>query len=425
MANVAATFRRPFPEQVAAYRLRLTDLRPTEKWTDLWQDEHNAAVMVAGANKADLLADFATEIGKAIELGTTEKQFRATFEDIVKRNGWTGWKGEGTEKGRAWRARTIYRTNMRTSYMAGRFAQLQKAGFKYWIYFHGGSREPRMQHLGWNGLILEADHPFWKTHYPPNGWGCNCKVVGAISMKQAIRLGGNPSRKLPDGWDQPDPKTGAPAGIDRGWAYAPGGSTARTLNALKDKIVSLPAPISAEMVKSWPDAVFRVWAEAFGEFVDHSLANRVEQKFMIIGALSPDWIRAAAQKGLKVESAEIAITDKGVQHFFRGTGLVTAPTTKDRDVQPKVDPLDVTWIRDLPIHLRRPSAVLLDRTKREPVFALVFQGPSTNMKLVVELNTPLKRADGVLNLLVSGRLISARDLQADLGRGVTVIAGEL
>ncbi len=406
-------------------QLNLARLRvPRGSWLDLWQDEHNAAMMVAGANKADLLADLVVAIGKGIESGTTEEAFARDFQAVVAKNGWTGWTGEGTAKGRAWRARTIYRTNMRTSFMAGRFAQLTKAGFKYWVYFHGGSREPRLQHLGWNGLILPADHPFWRTHYPPNGWGCNCRVSGAHTWEGAVRLGGNPDRKLPEGWDKRDPKTGAPPGIDKGWAYAPGASTARTLNALKDKIAALPAPLSAEMVKSWPDAAFRAWAEEFRQFVDTSLANPVEQKVMIVGALRPEWVRAAAAYGLRIESAEIAVTDKAVQHTFRGTGLVTA-TGRRQDVRPKVDPLDLAWYRDLPLHLREPRAVLLDRTQKEPVFLLIYDVEGSQSKLVVELNTPMRKAIGTLNLIVSGRRTTMVDLIGGIARGWQVIEGEL
>ena len=39
----------------------------------------------------------------------------------------------------------------------------------------------RPQHLEWDGLVLPVDHPFWKTHAPPNGWGCRCMRQGGIS----------------------------------------------------------------------------------------------------------------------------------------------------------------------------------------------------------------------------------------------------
>lgn len=34
----------------------------------------------------------------------------------------------------------------------------------------------RELHKKWHGIILPIDHKFWKTHYPPNGFGCRCTV---------------------------------------------------------------------------------------------------------------------------------------------------------------------------------------------------------------------------------------------------------
>ncbi len=232
MADVGATFRKPFAEQVAAFRLRLANLVPTARWDDLWQEAHDRAFVVAGALKADLLADLAEAVRKGIEEGTSLEEFRRDFRAIVERRGWHGWTGEDTEAGQAWRTKVIYRTNMLTSYAAGRHAQLVAGNFAFWVYRHGGSREPRVQHLGWDGLILPPDHPFWATHFPPNGWGCNCRVAGADDLKGALRVGGQPGKSLPEGWDARDPRTGAPTGIDKGWGYAPGRSAVDDILAL-------------------------------------------------------------------------------------------------------------------------------------------------------------------------------------------------
>ena len=35
----------------------------------------------------------------------------------------------------------------------------------------------RDEHRRLNGTILPINHPFWKSYYPPNGWGCRCSVV--------------------------------------------------------------------------------------------------------------------------------------------------------------------------------------------------------------------------------------------------------
>jgi hypothetical protein len=179
--------------------------------------------MVAGAKKSDLLADLANVVDKSIAEGKSIQWFRSEFKEIVARHGWTGWTGEGTKKGEAWRTKTIYRTNMQTSYSAGRFVQLQE--FPIWIYKHfDGQRYPRPHHVSWDGLALPKGHPFWKAHYPPQGFGCDCYVVGALTERSARRLGGDLDKALPDDWDAINPKTGTPFGIDKNWDYAPGRS---------------------------------------------------------------------------------------------------------------------------------------------------------------------------------------------------------
>lgn len=254
------TFRAPFKEQVTAFLLRLANPVPTAKWDDISRDMHNSAFMVAGAMKADLLADLGEAVRKAIEDGTGLDAFAREFRKVVARRGWHGWTGEGTAKGEAWRIRTIYRTNMRTSYAAGRLAQLVDGKYRFWIYRHGGSMEPRLQHLGWDRVVLPPDHPFWATHLPPNGWGCSCYVDGARTEAGARRLGGDPAKALPEDWNARDPRTGAPVGIDKGWDYAPGRSTADTVLALRDKLDALPERTSTDLIQEWVrSAVFEDW----------------------------------------------------------------------------------------------------------------------------------------------------------------------
>jgi len=259
MTDIAATFRRPFPEQVTAFRLRLGDLVPTARWDDIERSAHDRAFMVAGAVKADLLSDLGRAVDQAITEGTGFEAFKTDFRDIVERHGWHGWTGEGTPGGEEWRMRVIYRTNMRVSYQAGRFAQLREGGFKYWVYRHGGSHDPRPEHLALDGLILPADHPFWMIWFPPNGWGCSCRVFGARSMKAAIRRGGKPNVALPSNWNQRSPKTGMPDGIDKGWDYAPGASAADTILAFRDKLENLAAQPSQDLIESWLRGPFKDW----------------------------------------------------------------------------------------------------------------------------------------------------------------------
>ncbi|QNK69200.1 phage minor head protein [Variovorax sp. PAMC26660] len=233
--------RQRFQEQIDFFRAKLA--LPTERWDDIWQRAHDRAFIVAGAQKADLLSDLFQAVDKAVG-GDSIGQFRRDFAQAVARSGWTGWTGEGTKAGEAWRTRTIYSANVSTSYSAGRRAQLLQPGLlavrRFWCYLHAdGVLHPRPMHLAWNGLTLPYDHPFWLTHFGPNGWGCQCRIVAKRAPAD-----GDPTEP-PDGWDEIDPKTGAPVGIDRGWAYAPGADSDTSLQQMvQDKLITYPPAIA-------------------------------------------------------------------------------------------------------------------------------------------------------------------------------------
>ncbi len=249
---------------------------------------------------------------------------------------------------------------------------------------------------------------------------------GVVVTRAGIRrVGGDPDKTLPEGWDRLDGKTGAPVGIDKGWDYAPGASVADDIKALNGKLPRLPAQIGARLFeRNLVQNVGDLNAQ-FAEFVDEALTTYVQQRVMIIGALKPKWVDAAAKRGVRVESAEIAVADKAVQHTFRGTPHVKVSSTRQRDRLAKVNPLDLDWYKALPGHLRDPRAVLLDPTQKEPVFLLIYDVPGSQAKLVVEVYTYLAKTKDVLNTVQSGRMIHQADILNDIRRGVVVIEGEV
>lgn len=246
--------RRPFPEQIAFFRRKLGNRVPTKRWDDLTGAAHDSAFVVAGAIEADLLTDLAAAVDKAIAEGRGIEEFRRDFRAIVGRHGWTGWAGEGSVAGEAWRVKTILRTNAYASYSAGRYAQLIEGDFPFWVYRHGDSREPRLEHLSWDGVVLPPSHTFWQTHYPPSDWGCSCYALGARSASGAKRLGGDPAKRLPGNWQRIDPTTGEQIGIGKGWGYAPGASVAQAVRAAAGKIGSWDYQVAKAFMNSLPQA---------------------------------------------------------------------------------------------------------------------------------------------------------------------------
>lgn len=314
--ELAATLRRPFAEQLAFFRQKLGRLVPTAKWNDLWQTQHDRAFMVAGAAKADLLADLAGAVDRAIAGGETLQSFRDRFAEIVARHGWHGWTGEESARGRAWRTRVIYETNLITSYSAGRLAQLKDGGYEWWIYKHSDFvAHPRPHHVALNGITKRADDPFWQAYSPPNGWGCRCKILGARGPASIRRLGGDLQKPLPQWVGDIDSKTGAPVGVDRGFAYAPGATVAETVRALVAKADALPAPLAAPLRADLTEAQE---ASALRQAIDGvreaaiTDRPRVEYAALIDRAGRELWRKRGGESHVAFTPSEIAAMPDGV-----------------------------------------------------------------------------------------------------------------
>lgn len=290
----------PFAEQIAFFKRKLN--LPTQSWTDIYRSEHDWAFVVAGANRDALLADFRTAVERAIEGGISLEKFRKDFDAIVAQHGWD-YNG-----GRDWRSRVIYETNLNTSYAAGRYQQLQAA--PYWQYIHADwVTHPRRQHQAWNGLVLARDDPFWRTHFPPNGWGCQCSVRG-LWARDLQRLG----KKAPDtapqvqwvereiGKNSPNgPRlVQVPEGIDPGFEYAPGKAQRE---AARGAMGATPA--SPSTVRAHP-APWRTHTAGTteGDWHDAAFLN------------APQWLKdAVAKRGAL--TGGVTNNEKGA--FFRGS----------------------------------------------------------------------------------------------------------
>ena len=396
-----------FQQQIDFFRGKLN--LPTERWDDITRAAHDRAFIVAGAQKADLLADLRQAVDAAISGGNIE-QFRRDFADAVKRSGWTGWTGEGSQAGQAWRTRVIYQTNMVTSYAAGRWQQLHDPALlkarPYWRYIHcDGVVHPRPQHLAWHGLTLPHDHPFWQTHFPPNGWGCQCRVMAVRAPQDGD------ATEPPQGWNAINPKTSAPPGIDKGWNYAPGANAGNPLQELIDnKLIKLDAPIGAAMYQALAPVLQAEKLKAFGDFVDATLQSKwTRGKSMVVGALAPKWVAAAQQAGIMPVTAEIMVRDQDVIHTFRSI---------------KSNQLQLEWYKQLPLHLQNPQVVVLDTTHERPAFLLVYDVGQQAKKLVVQINYQVRKV-GTFNVVDTGRELDAVKIKNQLGHGYELVDGQL
>lgn len=237
----------PVPDEVSRY-FADKGLKPAFSWMDVWGEEHAYAFTVAKAVDLELLTAFKQTLQQSIDGGEGLESWKARILPELQRLGWdrprevadpTGaWKNKEVNFAAPRRLETIFWANVRTARAAGQWERIQrtKAGLPYILYVRTTSAEPREEHLQWVGLILPVDHPFWETHFPPNGWGCKCSVR-QITRREAEKLLQEPgyTGEAPDfGWtDFENRRTGevvkVPIGIDPGWGTNPGLSRARTL----------------------------------------------------------------------------------------------------------------------------------------------------------------------------------------------------
>ena len=401
-ASVAFGFNTPFFEQIEFLRRKLA--LPSERWDDIKKAAHDRAFIVAGAMKADLVDDLRTAVVKAAEQGTGIEAFRRDFAAIVQKHGWHGWTGEGSQAGEAWRTKVIYQTNMATSYAAGRYRQLTDLHFlklrPYWRYVHDDSvAYPRPLHALWGRqrLTLRHDHPFWKTHFPPNGWGCHCRVTPVVAPDASD------ATEPPQGWNERNAKGNLP-GIDKGFDYAFGAHAKRPLKSFIDeKLINLAAPIGAAMYDTLRPVLVDELRAALAEMVDAAkTANQPAGLAALAHVVAPRTVADLARRGVPLESSDVWLRDEELLHALRDSKSEREATL----------PLSV-W-RALPDYLDTATPYL---DTRDTAFVYAFDLPDEFGKVVVrvnyadKINLQGKRTRFTSNFVRTGGVIKPDDIQ--------------
>ena len=165
---------------------------PSENWDDLKQGEHSHAFTVAHSLTADILNDIFGAVNEALKSGQSFKDFKKNIKPILKQKGWYGGNNDIPKKQKNsylnWRLKIIYKTNMSTSYQAGRYRKMERLtdSRPYWVYSAVMDERTRKEHMLLNDKCFRYDDPFWDSHFPPNGWGCRCTVY-SVTENQANR----------------------------------------------------------------------------------------------------------------------------------------------------------------------------------------------------------------------------------------------
>lgn len=442
----------PFEEALAALRRRGTNLFPSAHWAEVWQEQHQLGFTVARSAGFDIVKDIHAALVEAMEQGRTFDDFKRDLIPTLQKKGWWGdtvvadpvtGETRRVELGSLRRLETIFDTNMSVSFAQGRWEQQQavRDAFPYLRYEGILDSKIRLWHRRWHGTILPIDHPWWKTHYPPNGWKCRCDTV-SVSEDDLHRFGWKVSDAPEDegmtSWR--NPATGetveVPAGIDPGWAYNPGNTdrAAQLAKLAMDKLVLLPAEVGAAAVAELAFAFPQVerelggWLEGVARGVTEDANWHPRGERRVVGCLDGDvlgWLALNANR--TPETAAITIADAEIMHLVR---------TAKRE---RGNALSVEDVRRLPSLLREPDAVYWDNggkgeQKREEGLLYVWLTPGRGAgKLIVRVNFKDKMLspDGkgrvriTTNAIRSGRLDIDPESDLTEGAGYRKIKGNL
>lgn len=326
------------PPKEALDYLRAKGLRPSFDYREVWREEHATQFAVAKATTVDVLQTVRDEVDRALAEGRTFAQFQKDLKPRLVDLGWWGSKevidpltGEPrlVQLGSPRRLKTIYSANMRTARAAGQWERIErnKTSHPYLLYELGPSEHHREEHVRWAGLLLPVEDRFWSTHYPPNGWGCKCRVR-QVSKAEHARLSGSGKYNLKapavETREWVNKRTGevmqVSKGIDPGWDYNPGivSRQARALDVFTDKLQVADASIARETLMALPKTpAFSEWyVNPEGNFPVARLsagdAALIGAKRLIV-MLSADSAKKQAVKHVDIEPSDYAYVQSVVE----------------------------------------------------------------------------------------------------------------
>ncbi|MGD9610780.1 MAG: phage minor head protein [Desulfovibrionaceae bacterium] len=345
---VSLSFAMGLPPKDAVAYFESKGYRITFDWKEMDQAANAKAFTVAKMAQVDMLRDVQASLGQCLKKGKTEAWFRKQMEPYLKSRGWWGKQPmidprTGEERtvqlGSPARLRLIYRQNMQTAYMAGRYKQmLANADARpWWQYLAVLDGRTRPSHRVLSGRTFRFDDPFWASHYPPNGFHCRCRVralsdvrmeaekvtpesgVGNMVTEEVAvpdKATGQTERRKVTGYRVPE--TGYTVFTDVGFSANPGASwLGDTLTDLTRKLDAAPLEIARQAVRDMVTGpVLPEWLKRpVGHF---PLAVLPAEDAELIGArgqvarLSPATAGKQAAKHAELTAADYALAQEAV-----------------------------------------------------------------------------------------------------------------
>lgn len=259
------------PDPAAVAFLAGKGVERSWRWPSVWREQHATAFTLAGVWRLDVIAAAQELTTQSVAAGETYEMFQAGFAERLAKLGFAGRQVvEEFPEGRRivnlsapWRSRVIYDTNVRQAYAAAEWTAIEetKATFPALMYLGVRDERTRASHAQFFGIVLPVDHPFWRTHFPPNDWYCRCFVIqvsvddlasGAVALTSEAELAAMGYNPDPATWPEwRHEKTGrtarTPPGIGPGFAYNAGQTRRQNLGELLGRRIET---LSAEQARA-------------------------------------------------------------------------------------------------------------------------------------------------------------------------------
>lgn len=409
-------------------------------WYETAADVHARSFTVAKAARVDVLTTIQGEVERAIEQGLSQQEFIDTLAPRLKKLGWWGKQvvvdsagnAEEVQLGSPRRLALIYNVNTRVAYNVGRYAQLMNSTdtHPFWQYVAVMDSRTRPSHAALNGLVFRYDDPFWKTHYPPNGWNCRCRVR-ALSQERMNALGlqatqGDKYLTTKKVQAAVDKATGEMIDMDvttfadgarvmtpdAGWSYNPGSAAFGLDQSLIRKLIEVKSPQLREMVvqemNNSPERqlAFRIWAKNIME------TRRGGNDIRTLGFMSESVADAVAERTGEPPARLLAMSEKNLLH---------ADSDKHHDTGVALTADDLAL---LPSLLARAEAVLWDKVHHNLMYIVTTKDGLA--KIVVNAPYGIKRQPDSLDVVINAYRVKKVALEDDIRGGkLEIIEGGL
>jgi SPP1 gp7 family putative phage head morphogenesis protein len=162
-----ATFlRKPVPFKEAADWIRNKPAVSREAFDKLLPELKPRAFTITGIKAFDVLEDVRKDIANRL------------FPDFIDPQADEEMQAKQRQAAIR-RAELLIRTQGFQAYQAANHEAMSRNtdALPYWQYLSMEDSRVRPSHAALNGIVLPANSPFWKTHFPPWEWGCRCQVV--------------------------------------------------------------------------------------------------------------------------------------------------------------------------------------------------------------------------------------------------------